>query len=181
MRYKRDKWQNKSTKDASIRSRTTYEWLHTHIEDTGIYRTWRAYPEKHRSKSLAFQTLHTGSIENEIHNKICVCNTISLSSETFCCKFDWIALENEHSIQIHILNHLFNGTPQLRTIPSSSKHHELHWNQWTRLQIIHTSFCSTLITTNWIRNFIFLEILAKISALTHSIKQCRYSMVTARW
>ena len=66
-------------------------------------------------------------------------------------------LRKKHNIHIHILNPNFNIRPRLRTIPASSTHHVLHWNQWTRLHIAQMSFCSTLTTTIWVRNFILLD------------------------
>ena len=72
-------------------------------------------------------------------------------------RFDWITPEKKHNIDIHILNRSFNIRPQLHTIPASSTHHILQWNQWTRLHIAQMSFCSTLITTIWVRNFILLD------------------------
>ena len=64
---------------------------------------------------------------------------------------------------LEILNRSFNIRPRLRTIPASSTHHVLHWNQWTGLHIAQMSFCSTLLTTIWVRNFILLDFSKNLS------------------
>ena len=72
-------------------------------------------------------------------------------------RFHWTTHEKNHNIHIHILNPNFNIRPRLRTVSASSTHHVLHWNQWTGLHIVQMSFCSTLLTTIWVRNFILLD------------------------
>lgn len=110
-----------------------------------------------------------------------VCTPFSLSNDTFCCRFDWITPEKKHNIDIHILNRSFNIRPQLHTIPASSTHHILQWNQWTRLHIAQMSFCSTLITTIWVRNFILLDFSKNlnIDSLNQTVSILRgYSAIT---
>ena len=78
-------------------------------------------------------------------------------------RFHWTTHEKNHNIDIHIRNPNFNIRPRLRTIPASSTHHVIHWNQWTGLHIVQMSFCSTLLTTIWVCNFILLDFSKNLS------------------